>query len=337
MNLNSLRQLLIERLNDSRHSLNRLCRSNDILPLLIEHTKFLPEKSKLNVMAWHIINEATSIPLCKKCQSRQTKFNNNKWGYLDFCSVKCSANSVQTIKKQQNTLKEKYGNSSIINAFQADSVKAKIQQTCIDRYGVDHNFKSSQVKEKTKSSILAKYGVEHYSQTNEFKEKYTLSIKTKYDVTHYSKTQEFKDKFKNTSLARYGVSNPMQCLEIFEKQQHNSYYYKDYILPSGKTIRIQGYENLALSEILTKYDESDLVISNHDIFAKLGKFEYFDGLKIRRYFPDIYIIPENKIIEVKSTRTYQINLQVNKLKRASVLTRKFAFEFWIYGKTKEVI
>jgi len=124
----------------------------------------------------------------------------------------------------------------------------------------------------------------------------------------------------------------MQNIEVFEKQQKNSYYYKDYTLPSGKIVRIQGYEDKALDELLLIYREEDLLISNHDIFSKFGAFEYEYEEKTHRYFPDIFLIPENRFIEVKSTRTFSVNRQKNLLKKNSVLAKGLDFVFWIYGK-----
>ena len=336
MELHQLKEQLINRLNESRHSLSRFCRSSKVKPLIIKYTTFLSSGCKLNIMAWHIINNINYIPICKKCKINQTKFNNNKWGYLDFCSVKCSVNSIETIKKRESTCSIKYGDL-IINPFQAESVKSKIKESIFNRYGVDHNFKSQSVKDQAKITLLNKYGVDHYSKTEEFKKKYKLTIFLKYGVDHYSKTEEFNNKFKQTSLTNYGVNHPMQSLTVFQKQQNSSFYLKNYIMPSGKIVKIQGFEHFALNELLQTYEESDIVISNFEIYNSVGKFEYLDENIKRRYFPDIYIISENKIIEVKSTRTYQVNLKYNKLKKLSVLKKGINFEFWVYGKFKEII
>ncbi len=108
-------------------------------------------------------------------------------------------------------------------------------------------------------------------------------------------------------------------------------------MPSGKVVRIQGYEGRALDELLKKYQEEDLIVSNKEIFERFGTFEYLYENRTHRYYPDIYLIPENRFIEVKSTRTFSVNKQKNLLKRSSVLDKGFAFSFWIYGKNKEII
>jgi len=51
--------------------------------------------------------------------------------------------------------------------------------------------------------------------------------------------------------------------------------------------------------------------------------------RFHRYFPDFYIKSENKIIEVKSAWTYNINFDINQLKMQSCLNKKYNFEFMI--------
>lgn len=48
-----------------------------------------------------------------------------------------------------------------------------------------------------------------------------------------------------------------------------------------------------------------------------------------RNFPDIYIPSENKIIEVKSKYTFEVNQKVNLLKEKSMKDAGFNFEFII--------
>jgi plasmid maintenance system antidote protein VapI len=54
-------------------------------------------------------------------------------------------------------------------------------------------------------------------------------------------------------IAKYGVEHPLQNKYIANKAFNNSYVSKPYILPSGKQIKYQGYENFALNEIINKH------------------------------------------------------------------------------------
>jgi hypothetical protein len=52
-----------------------------------------------------------------------------------------------------------------------------------------------------------------------------------------------------------------RCMECgIDKQQKNSIHFKDYTFNSGKVIRIQGYEHLALDELVKIYNEDDILM-----------------------------------------------------------------------------
>ena len=51
-----------------------------------------------------------------------------------------------------------------------------------------------------------------------------------------------------------------------------------------------------------------------------------------RYYPDIYIPSQKKIIEVKSPYTYQKQEEQNECKKKYVLGDGYQFEFWICDK-----
>lgn len=108
------------------------------------------------------------------------------------------------------------------------------------------------------------------------------------------------------------------------------FFKKSYRMPSGKIVHIQGSEDKAITILLQKYRESDLIIEDEPIERSVGTIFYkgIDG-KTHRYYPDIYIRSENMIIEVKSSYTYRIHEKTNKLKEAACLSAGFRFKFMI--------
>ena len=251
-----------------------------------------------------------SRPVCVVCKS-YTYFNRNRWEFAETCSVKCAANN-----KRRND---------------------QIKKTLIEKYGEDNISKTEYFKITLKKHNQETHGVDHYFQSNDYKVKNIDTCNAKYGVNSYTQTDEFKEKSRVTSIKKYGTDHPMKSLEVFEKQQKNSFYFKDYTMPSGVTLRVQGYEDKAINELLKTYSENQLIISNKDIFEKCGSFEYIHNDSKHRYYPDIYIPSENKIIEVKSTRTYEVQKYKNLLKQNAVIDKGFLFEFWIYGKTGKTI
>ena len=117
----------------------------------------------------------------------------------------------------------------------------------------------------------------------------------------------------------------------YEKTAKKSFRFKDYIFPSGKVIRIQGYENYILDELLKTYSEQQILTSRKD----MPKIEYYYEQK-RRYYPDIFIPHLNKIIEVKSNWSLHLDYARNMLKRDAA-RKNYDYDIWIYDeKTKQI-
>lgn len=113
-----------------------------------------------------------------------------------------------------------------------------------------------------------------------------------------------------------------------ENTAKNSFQFKDYIMPSKKIVRIQGYENIALDELLVYLDEKDIILSRRN----MPNIEYIINNKKHRYYPDIYIPSQNKIIEIKSSYTYKSSLIKNMIKALATRKINYDFEFWVYDK-----
>lgn len=117
-----------------------------------------------------------------------------------------------------------------------------------------------------------------------------------------------------TNLNRYGHKVPLSR-------------WKEYVFPSGRTEKVQGYEPKALSDLISiGVPEEDIVTNRNDIPI----IKYFHNGKICRYFPDIFIPSMNKIIEVKSSYTYKFQLIKNVLKALETRRQGYIFEFWLY-------
>ena len=205
--------------------------------------------------------------------------------------------------KMKKTTFEKYG---VEYANQSEVVKDKIRQTNLEKYGFEYGLQSEVVKEKTKQTNLKKYGFENPLQR-----------------------EEIKEKSKNTCLKKYGVEYSSQCSEIYEKQNKNSYYLKDYTLPSGNTIKIQGYEHYALDELYKKENsnENDIITGSKNV----PTIWYNDNdNKKHRHFVDIFIPSKNKCIEVKSTWTFKKQKEVVFLKQTAAKELGFLYEIWVY-------
>ena len=292
---------------------------------------------------------------CKDC-TIINKIIKQKQTFLNNYGVDNPNKTIETREKIKKFNLDKYGKES---TFQIDNIKNKIMKTMLEKYGVENPNQSQNIRNKTKNTCLEKYGVQYVSQTKEHRDK---CIKTsfkkygvncnlqneeiknkiketnlkKYGVTNPFQNEEIKNKIKETNLKKYGFTNPTQNSEIAEKASNNSYQTKEYILPSGIKINYQGYENLALNELLNIYN-----INENDIFTKkssVPELWYTDeNNKKRRHYVDIYIKSQNKCIEVKSEWYYNMSEPIILLKQNAAKELGYKYEIWVYNNKKEKI
>jgi hypothetical protein len=300
-------------------SLHRAVQNSKRLKALID--VFCKEEDLTYSAKIELILSDTERPKCAVCR-KKTSFNLNMMRFLECCSAKCAANNTRRNKQIQKTNLEKYGNE---NFWGSKLHQENLKAFAIEEYGADHYMKSEDFKEKSKQTSLLKYGTEKPSQSEEIRQKIR-------DTRNSLDKKAISEKAKITWIKKYGVDHPSKHPIIFEKQQKSSFYRKDFFLPSGRKVQLQGFEPMCLEELLKSYEEEEILCSTKEIFTLLGPIDYVDiNGKTRRYFPDFYIPKENKIIEVKSSRTYSVHEMLNEAKRKECEVRGFLFEFWVYG------
>jgi len=102
-------------------------------------------------------------------------------------------------------------------------------------------------------------------------------------------------------------------------------YYK-FTFPSGRIVKLQGYEPQVLEQLLQIYNEDDIICEVKDINKEIGKILYQYKGKERRYYPDFYIKSTNTIIEVKSQWTFDKWKDKNLAKGRACIEQGFNFE-----------
>ena len=262
------------------------------------------------------------------------------------------------IKEQiKKTNIERYGAE---NVFASKIIKEKIKETLLANYGVEHPSYSPKIRQKRVDTFLAKSGYNYPGQDPNVKLKIKETIIQRYNVTHYMLLEEFQNKVAKTCIEKYGVSCPLQneeirnkgsitCIEkygvsnamqspeILLKSQKNAFTFKDYTLPSGKIIKLQGYEHYAFNILLESYLESDLITGTSNV--PIIWYTCDDG-KTHRHYVDFFIPKDNKCIEVKSTWTFDVNKDKVLLKKKAANNNGLIYEIWIFGnngKTLKII
>lgn len=214
---------------------------------------------------------------------------------------------------------------------------AKTKETNLKNHGVESTNSLQSVKDKKKAVFRERYGVDHQLHipgvAASVAAKNSANARERLELAKITKEKIYGDenynnrsKYKETCVERFGVENPSQNAEVHEKKVKNSFKSKDYRLPSGLVIKVQGYEPQALDELLQEYTEEEIKYSSIDkprIAYKLEDGHYY-------YFPDFYIPKDNLIIEVKSQFTYDHNRTMALAKRDACLKQGYNYRFIIY-------
>lgn len=279
------------------------------------------EKNKLTCLEKYGVDHFTKTEDYKKLMI-------DKYGYISPFEIK----STHNISKE--TLINKYG---VDHNMKIDFVKEKRKQTNLEKYGYETPTKNNKIKNKIKNTNLEKYGFYCPLLNIEINNKSKDTLNKNYGVDYPLQSKTIRNKMTKTCLERYGVEYWIQDEKNYDKLikiLNKKTKYKTYIMPSGKEYYIQGYEDVIIKMLLEKYEENDIIINNSDITKHIGRIYYEVENKKHKYYPDIYIKSENKIIEVKSEYTYNYDKKINELKKQSCENNNILFEFIVLSKNE---
>lgn len=253
---------------------------------------------------------------CKECglKKRKDMMTNNN----------LSLNQDYQTKKKETFIK----NYGVDNPSKSDEIKQKKKETCLKNFGVDNGLKLS---EKVRNGMIGKYGVEHSLQSEYIKNKMSKSLLEKYGADNVSKLEEIKKQKQETCLKNYGCENPSQNPNIFKKQLLSSYkiiYYNEELFAQGT------YE----LHFLNYCEEKGIL----DLISNGPSLNYILESKgtEHTYHSDFYIEKLNLIIEVKSSYTYNYDLEKNLSKEKFSKLNGYNFLFLIdrdYNTFDEII
>lgn len=182
--------------------------------------------------------------------------------------------------------------------------------------------------ERSKATLMKNYGVDNPGKSEIIKKTINESYLKHYGM-HPLKTDLVKCKREQTCLEKYG-GHPNQNRDVQIKSEVTSFHYKDYMLPSGNLVKYQGYENLALDELVQLYEEDDLGIGRSNV----PSVDYYIDEKKHVYFPDFFVKSENKIIEVKSVWTIGLARGNIGEKAQATVKAGYKYEIWVYSDKK---
>jgi hypothetical protein len=275
------------------------------------------------------INSQTKMRYICKCGNESSiRFDDFK--NMNSRCKKCSGHEVYTFEYVYNYFKEQ-----ICKLLETEYINSQTKMRYICKCGNESSIRFDDFKNRgsrcKKCSGHEVYTFEYVY--NYFKEQNCKLLETEY-INSQTK-MKYICKCGNESSIHFNSFKDQhsRCINCAHAKSKLSYSFKNYIMPSGKIIRIQGYEYIALDELVKIYKEEEMITER----SKIPIFNYILKGQILRYYPDIYIQSQNIIIEVKSTWTYKKNLIKNILKSLAVKKSGYNFEMWIYDYKKNKI
>lgn len=168
-------------------------------------------------------------------------------------------------------------------------VRLRMIQASLNKWGTEHPVQSQQVQKRKNDTILKKYGVTNVSSSEAVKAKKRATTLSNFGVEYPSQSQKVRDKQKETCLKNYGVPYAAQNYEVALKVARSSNITK--VLEHWKTgqelVCQAGYEIGAVNYLNSNKIEYDW---------QPQVFNMPDG---RTYRPDLYLVAENKWVEIK--------------------------------------
>lgn len=282
-----------------------------------------------------LVNNITSIPSCKYCGEEISKFNGTK--FAETCGKKICTNKLnkeQTSQLQITTDKAKELLLRNGNTLKNDNfLLLPYVQSILEcsSYLDNHNIFNRYISWKERLCYIIKQDkfilCKHCNSLLQFNIK-TLSYMHSKGCN--KSCPQIISNQKNTWFLKYGEVHPTHNYEIFLKTQKKQNTNKQYTLPSGKEITVQGYEHYALDILLTRFDEHEI-----DIHPKIC-IRYEDEFGVtRKYYPDFII--NDTIIEVKSEYTMNAELNINYRKQLASQQAGYYHKFFILDKEKIIL
>jgi hypothetical protein len=299
VNREELLELVYDHLeNGNRNKYSNLYKS-DLWIEIVSHTSYLKNQElHYQHRLWHFLTSSSNDSRCRHCNKLTGWIRETP---IQYCCNQCSITHTLPYKLETNN--KRYGGNS---PAASPTVISKMEQTMYDRHGVTNISKSSKIKEKKRIKSQEKFGTDNPSQA-----------------------QEIKDKLSDIALSK----SPDERAEIMKKAIKSSKLKKEYTLPSGEIVLVQGAEPMAIDYLLTQYDEADLLIGT----SNTPHLHYIDKIgKERRYYPDLYVKSTNTIFEVKTDFIFYRDVDNNFRKAEAARSAGYNFK-WLFKEGKNIV
>ncbi len=214
---------------------------------IILNTNYLTKDCLFTERIFHIVNNLFSSPLCKECNNKTT-FKTFYFGYYKYCSTKCIANDKKIKEKKKQTCLKKFG---VEHQSQTNKFKEKIIKTNQEKFGVNFPSQSPIVKNKTKKYFLDKFKVDNPMKVKEIQRKCRKSL-DKHHIKDSNFKYEIQNKTKKTFNKNFGVDHFMKSKQgvktiskiIKSKYGVDNYFKSDIFLNKKREIFLKSFYSI---------------------------------------------------------------------------------------------
>lgn len=255
---------------DGRVYVSLIKKNNDLYNYLLTRYK---DSDSLKETIFRIRNGIEIRPTCVLCGGK-VKFDEHvshhcmrNHGFYWHCSTKCSENDKEVRDKIKETCLERYGDEH--NWGKHSSVRSKCAETFKKNY--DTQEKLDELFEKRSKTKMEHYGDPNYNNREKFKQ----TNLERYGVEYYINTEKIRE----TMLRKYGVTTALKLQKCIE----NLHTFETF-LKGEHTRKINGsYRKSKLEDIIRKFVEEKY----SSLLIETNRRVYLDGYEIDIYLPEI--------------------------------------------------
>lgn len=202
---------ILENFSITKKMLGKIAAKSEWFKDLLENSSLSPLDLRIFFRDYYPDYEgfikALKCPVCGK-QMHCSKATNK---IPVACSSKCIL--AATKDKRCNTIINKYGGMGSASK----AIRAKAEQTNLERYGTKNVRSSDFVKAKIRNTMLERYGVENALQSKGIRQKGEQTLIERYGVKNAQMNEGIKAKRIATTNERYGGNAPTCSKEVMNK------------------------------------------------------------------------------------------------------------------------
>ena len=235
-----------------------------------------------------------------------------------------------SVKKRETTMLARHG---VKNAMKSEVFKAKARATNTERLGVPYPMMHPDVRAKRVATCWIRFGAANPMQNQEVFDKWEKAVMKKSPYIFPSGAEMILQGFEHFAMDKL-LAQGVKEEDLIEGRKNlpNIWYWFDTTVSQELRDR-RNQRQCAAAAAASNSDDTD---ENDELLDQRDEV-HPDDERLHRYFTDIYIPSQNKIIEVKCEYTYYRQKARNDCKMLAAVAAGFQAELHIYSRKGELL